>query len=50
MSQQPSEKVHKLLSALYSAIARRKVTPEEIAEIKARLSVKAAQARRRRSS
>jgi hypothetical protein len=48
MSEQPREKVQKLLAALYGAIARKKVTPEEIAEIKARLETKAAWPRRRR--
>ncbi len=49
MAEQPNEKVQKLLAALYSAIARRKVTPEEIAEIKARAPAKLAPMRRRRS-
>ncbi len=49
MSEQPREKVQKLLAALYSAIARKRVTPEEIAEIRARLSVKPHGPRRRRS-
>jgi hypothetical protein len=40
MSEQSREKAQKLLAALYGAIARKKVTPEDIAEIKARLPAK----------
>ncbi len=48
MSGQPREKAQKLLAALYEAIARKKVAPEEIAEIRARLPTKHVESRRRR--
>ncbi len=48
MSERSHEKAQRLLAAIYSAIARKRVTPEEIAEIRAKLPPKPHGPRRRR--